>query len=121
MDTSTKQFSNIDEYINLFPQDIQLKLKELRSVIKSAAPEATETIKYQMPTFFLKKNLVHFAAYKSHIGFYPAPSGIANFEKELSIYKTSKGAIQFPIDKPLPFDLIKRIVELRVKENSLMK
>ena len=121
MDKSPKLFKTIDEYIKLFPKNIQLILNELRGVIRDAAPEASETIKYQMPTFYLRKNLVHFAAYKKHIGFYPAPSGITNFEKELSKYKTSKGAIQFPIDKPIPFELVKKIVEFRVKENKLLK
>jgi uncharacterized protein YdhG (YjbR/CyaY superfamily) len=121
MDISTKQFTTIDEYIKRFPKNIQLILNKLRDVIRNAAPEASETIKYQMPTYYLEKNLVHFAAYKNHIGFYPTPSGITNFEKELSKYKTSKGAIQFPIDKPIPFELVKKIVEFRVKENKLLK
>lgn len=93
-------------------------MTELREVVKKAAPEAVETIKYKMPTFYLSGNLVHFAAYKNHIGFYPTPSGITAFKKELTKYVTSKGAIQFPINQHLPFDLIKRIVEFRVNENS---
>jgi uncharacterized protein YdhG (YjbR/CyaY superfamily) len=111
------KFITIDQYILNFPLDIQKKLTKLRSVINENAPGVEEKISYQMPTFYLKGNLVHFAAYKKHIGFYPTPSAIEFFQKELKEYKTSKGAIQFPIDNPLPYDLIKRIVEFRVKEN----
>lgn len=112
------QFSNIDEYISVFPTDVQTKLEELRQVIKNAAPESTETISWQMPTFKLNGNLVHFAAYKNHIGFYPSPSAIIEFKEELSKYKTSKGAVQFPLDKPIPFELIKKIVEFRVNNSK---
>jgi uncharacterized protein YdhG (YjbR/CyaY superfamily) len=108
---------NIDEYIASFPADIQEILKELRAIIRKAAPGAEETISYQMPTFVLKGNLVHFAAYKNHIGFYPTPSGIETFKDEISIYKWAKGSVQFPIDKPLPLSLISKMVEFRVKEN----
>jgi len=107
----------IDAYIAHFPNDVQVKLNELRQVIRSAAPEAEEKISYQMPTFFLKGNLVHFAAYEAHIGFYPAPSGIEVFKEELSAYKFAKGSVQFPLDKPIPLDLVRRIVVFRVKEN----
>lgn len=117
MDTNPKGYVNIDEYIELFPTEVQSKLKELRQVIKTAAPDAEEKIGYQMPTFVLKGNLVHFAAYKNHIGFYPTPSGIEAYRDEFSIYEGSKGAIRFPIDKPLPFDLISRVVKFRVIEN----
>ena len=110
-------FQSIDEYIAQFPADVQGKLIEFRRVIIEAAPDATEKITYEMPTFFLYKNLVRFAAFKNHIGFYPAPSGIEAFKDELTAYKTSKGAIQFPIDKPLPLDLIARITAFRVAEN----
>lgn len=110
-------FKTIDEYINMFPEDVQRILHELRRTIKEAAPEAEETINYQMPTFTLNGNLVHFAAFKNHIGFYPTPSGIEAFEKELSRYKGAKGSVQFPIDEPLPLALIRRIVEYRVTEN----
>jgi len=107
----------IEEYIACFPNDIQMILQKIRVTIRNAAPDAEEGIRYQMPTFILKGNLVHFAAYKKHIGFYPAPSGIIAFKKELSIYKTSKGAIQFPLDSPVPYALIAEIVMFRVQEN----
>ncbi len=109
---------NIDEYIAQFPQEIQTILTRLRETIHQAAPTATEKISYRMPTFFLGKNLVHFAAFKQHIGFYPGASGVANFEKELIPYKWAKGSIQFPIGQPLPWELITRIVKYRVKENT---
>ena len=109
--------NSIDEYIAQFPEDIQAILQQIRSVIKEAAPEATEKISYQMPTFYLKGNLVHFAAFKSHIGFYPVPSGIEKFKEELSQYKGGKGSVQFPLDKPIPYDLIRRITIFRVEEN----
>ena len=113
-----KQYQTIDEYIESFPGDIQARLKQLRALIQRAAPEAQEKISYQMPTFYLNGNLVHFAAYPKHIGFYPTPSGIEAFQKELSKYKSSKGAVQFPLDAPLPLKLIERIVKFRVKESS---
>jgi uncharacterized protein YdhG (YjbR/CyaY superfamily) len=109
---------NIDEYIAGFPKDIQEKLQAIRETIHQAAPGATERISYQMPTFFLYGNLVHFAAHKGHIGFYPAPSSIVRFEADLSGYPTSKGAIQFPFDKPIPHSLVKKIVIFRVQENT---
>ena len=112
-----KEYRSIDEYIRLFPSDVQELLKQIRQTIKDAAPDATEKISYQMPTFYLNGNLVHFAAYKNHIGFYPASSGIAAFPNEIKAYKSAKGSVQFPIDQPMPLDLIKRIVEFRVKEN----
>ena len=96
-------------------------LQELRQIIQESAPEATEKISYQMPTFYLNGNLVHFAVNKNHIGFYPAPSGIEAFEEALTPYKYSKGAIQFPFDKPIPYDLIRRIVKHRVEENLSKK
>jgi uncharacterized protein YdhG (YjbR/CyaY superfamily) len=117
MGSSKKGITSIDAYIATFPESIQKKLQKLRLVIKAAAPDATEKISYQMPTFYLNGNLVHFAAFKHHFGFYPTPSGTEQFQKELSAYKTSKGAIQFPIDKPIPYDLVTRIVEYRVIEN----
>jgi len=112
-----KTYNNIDEYISTFPGDIQAILQKVRLTIREAAPQAQEAISYQMPTFKLEGNLVHFAAHPKHIGFYPAPSGIEHFQNELTGYVTSKGAIQFPIDQPIPFDLIGRIVKFRVQEN----
>jgi len=112
-----KKFESIDQYIATFPEGIQKILQKLRQTIKDAAPNAQEAISYQIPTFKLNGNLVHFAAYKNHIAFYPTSSAIKEFEKEISHYKTSKGTIQFPINEPLPFDLIERIVNFRVKEN----
>jgi uncharacterized protein YdhG (YjbR/CyaY superfamily) len=110
-------YSSIDEYMEGFPKSTQKMLSAMRKTIQSAAPNATEKISYAMPTFYLHGNLVHFAGYKSHIGFYPAPSGLKNFEKEIATFKNSKGAVQFPLDKPLPIDLIKKIVRFRVQEN----
>ena len=117
MNTERKIISSVEEYISTFPKDIQVILENLRSIIKKAAPNAEEKISYNMPTFYQNGNPVHFAAYKNHIGFYPTPSGIDNFKDELKNFKTSKGAIQFPIDKPLPKHLIKKIVKFRVEEN----
>ena len=111
----------IDVYISKYPEEIQKMLQELRQIIQESAPEATEKISYQMPTFYLNGNLVHFAVNKNHIGFYPAPSGIEAFEEALTPYKYSKGAIQFPFDKPIPYDLIRRIVKHRVEENLSKK
>ena len=109
---------NIDEYIATFPEDVQVMLAELRATIQAAAPAAEEKISYQMPTFALNGNLVHFAAFKNHIGLYPAPTGMEAFQEELSVYKTGKGSVQFPIDQPLPLDLIRKIVQYRVAENA---
>jgi uncharacterized protein YdhG (YjbR/CyaY superfamily) len=108
---------NIDEYIADFPKDVQKLLQQLRSTIKKAAPKAEEKIAYGIPTFTLNGNLVHFGAYKTHIGFYPAPSGLEAFQKELAPYVTGKGTAQFPLDKPLPLDLITEIVKFRVMKN----
>ena len=108
---------NIDEYIAGFPKDVQKILEKIRRTIRKAAPDAEETISYQMPTFTLRGNLVYFAAYKKHIGLYPAPRGIEKFKKELSAYKGSKGTVRFPLDEPIPFELISRIVKFRVKDN----
>jgi len=117
MDNNKIEFHSIDEYISTFPEDVQQKLQSIRSVIKNTAPEAVEKISYQMPTFYLHGNLVHFAAFKHHIGFYPAAQGIEAFNQELSAYKGAKGSVQFPLDKPLPLDLITRIVKFRVEQN----
>ena len=108
---------SIDEYISNCPEEVQKKLKDMRATIKASAPDATEKISYQIPTFYLKGNLVHFAAFKNHIGFYPTSSGITAFKKELSIYDGAKGTVRFPIDKPLPLKLISKIVKFRVAEN----
>jgi len=117
MAESRKQFKTIDEYISTFPEDVRKILNTLRQTIKEVAPDAEETINYQIPTFTLHGNLVHFAAFENHIGFYPTPSGMEAFKKELSGYKGAKGSVQFPIDQPLPLPLIRKIVEYRVKEN----
>lgn len=111
-------FKTVDEYIALQALETQVLLKQLRQCIKKAAPKAEEEIAYQMPGYKLGRPLVYFAAYKNHIGFYPTPSGIVAFAKELSPYKTSKGAVQFPIDEKLPLTLITQIVKYRVKENN---
>jgi len=121
MDATRKQFKTVDEYIDAFPEDVRAILNELRQTIKETAPEARETISYQMPTFTLNGNLVHFAAFKQHIGFYPTPTGIDAFKEDLSRYKGAKGSVQFPIDQPLPLPLIRRIVEYRVQENLKKK
>ena len=116
------QYKTIDEYIRTFPEDVQSILEKIRRTIREAAPGAVEAISYQMPTFKLNgRNLVHFAAFKSHIGFYPIPSGIEAFKEELSPYKQGKGSVQFPLDKPIPYDLVERIVKYRVKENLAMR
>lgn len=114
----TAPAKNIDEYIKGFPLPVREILQKLRVTIQKAAPGAAETINYAIPTFTLNGNLVHFAAFKNHIGFYPAPSGIEAFKKELSVYEGAKGSIKFPIDQPLPFGLITKIVKFRVKENQ---
>ena len=114
---TSNNYSSIDEYIATFPDNVQSILSELRSVIKRIAPDAKEKISYKMPTFTIYGNLVHFAGYDKHIGFYPAPSAIEKFKNELKEYKTSKGAIQFPLDESIPYELITRIVDFRVKEN----
>ena len=108
---------NIDEYISSFPINIQNSLQELRKSIQKTVPNATETIKYGIPTFVMNGNLIHFAGYKTHIGFYPGSLGIVTFTEKLRPYKTSKGAIQFPLNQPLPLALITEIVQFRVQEN----
>jgi uncharacterized protein YdhG (YjbR/CyaY superfamily) len=111
------RFETIDEYIKAFPENVQKILQKIRETIKETEPEAEEAISYQIPTFKLNGNLVHFAAFKNHIGFYPTPTGAEKFKKALSNYKTGKGSVQFPLDKPMPLSLIKKIVQYRVKEN----
>jgi uncharacterized protein YdhG (YjbR/CyaY superfamily) len=117
MSNAKPTFNSIDDYIATFPPEVQQKLEEMRAIIKAAAPGATEKISYQVPTFYLKGNVVSFGAYKTHIGFYPAPHGIDAFEDELAPYKSGKGTAQFPLDQPLPVNLITRIVQFRVEEN----
>jgi uncharacterized protein YdhG (YjbR/CyaY superfamily) len=117
MEGTKAGYATIDEYIATFPPKIQALLQQVRGTIKAAAPEAVEKISYQMPTFYLNGNLIHFAAFKHHIGLYPAPSGIRAFAKELSVYVGAKGSVQLPLDKPLPLELITRMVEFRVAEN----
>jgi uncharacterized protein YdhG (YjbR/CyaY superfamily) len=118
MEENKITFQSVDEYILQFPIEVQEILQNLRKVIKEAAPEAEEKISWQMPTFVLHGNLVHFAAHKNHIGFYPAPSGIDAFEDELSEYRGGKGTLKFPIKNPLPYEVISKIVKLRVSENT---
>ncbi|MBN1937132.1 MAG: DUF1801 domain-containing protein [Anaerolineae bacterium] len=110
--------TNIDEYIAGFTQDIQEILEQIRTTIREAAPDAREAIKYGIPTFLLAGNLVHFGAFKKHVGFYPTPSGIEEFRDELSAYDRAKGSVQFPFDKPMPLSLISKIVKFRVEETQ---
>jgi len=117
--SSKQNFQTIDEYIKTFPRDIQKILETVRQTIKKSALKAQEAISYQIPTFKLNGNLVHFAAFKNHIGFYPGSKAIKDFQKDLVKYKSSKGAVQFPIDKPMPLSLIQKIVKHRMKENSI--
>ena len=119
MTSSKSNIKTIDEYISQFPEEIRNILNKIRKTIKESALDAKETINYGIPTFKLKGNLVHFAAFKEHIGFYPTPSGINAFKDELSSYDTSKGSIKFPLEKPIPFDLIQKIVKYRVNEDKL--
>jgi uncharacterized protein YdhG (YjbR/CyaY superfamily) len=109
--------NNVNNYIEGFPKATQTLLKQIRAAIKKAAPDAQEVISYQMPAYKCSGALVYFAGYKNHIGFYPTASGIQAFKKEISVYKSSKGAVQFPLDEPLPLDLISKVVKFRVKEN----
>jgi len=111
-------YSDIEGYISNFPKEVQPLLQEIRKAIQEAAPEAKEDIKYGIPTFRFRGNLVHFAAYDTHIGFYPTPSGIAAFKDELSKFELGKGTVRFPLDSPIPLELIKKIVEFRVKEQG---
>jgi uncharacterized protein YdhG (YjbR/CyaY superfamily) len=119
--TPKKQFTTIDEYIKAFPEDVQRILEKIRQTVRKAAPEATETISYGMPTFNLNDTyLVYFAAYKNHIGFYPLPLGNKAL-KELAPYQGAKGAVRFPLDKPIPYDLVKKIVAFRLNERQEKK
>jgi len=112
------KYNTIDEYIAYFPVEIQTILKQVRETIKSVAPAATEAISYGIPTFRLNGNLVHFACYAHHIGFYPGGEGVEVFKDELTSYKTSRGTVQFPLDKPIPYELIKKITVYRVEKNQ---
>ena len=111
---TTSKPATIDEYIAGFPAETQASLQEIRATVQAAAPDATEAIRYAIPTFILNGNLVHFAGFKNHIGFYPAPTGAEAFKNELSVYKTGKGSVQFPLEQPMPLELITRIVQFRV-------
>ena len=117
MKTEQTIHETIDEYIADFPPDVQAILKKLRATIRKAAPDAEEAMKYRLPTFVLNGNLVHFGAFKKHIGFYATPTGNEKFRKELSAYEGAKGSVQFALDKPIPYDLVSRMVKFRVKEN----
>ena len=116
-----KEYKDIDAYLKAQPKEIQPLLRAMRETIRKSTPKATEAIKYGMPSFVGTKNLVHFAAFKKHIGFFPTPSAVTAFKKDLSKFKTSKGAIQFPFDAKLPLPLVARIVKFRVKEDSILK
>jgi uncharacterized protein YdhG (YjbR/CyaY superfamily) len=113
-----KKFQTVDEYIKTFPEGVQIILEKIKQTIRKVAPEAAEAISYGIPTFKLKgRDLVYIAAWKNHIGFYPMPSAAKAFKKELSEYKQGKGSVQFPVDKPIPYDLVKKIVIFRVRES----
>jgi uncharacterized protein YdhG (YjbR/CyaY superfamily) len=116
MKTATPK--NINDYIAGFPRDFQEILQKIRTIIRDAAPDVEETIKYRMPTFVLHGNLVHFAGFQKHIGFYPTPSAIEAFRRELAAYESAKGSVQFPLNEPVPFTLIRKMVEFRVKETQ---
>lgn len=116
MKTNKDAPQQVDDYIARFPKEVQESLQKIRGIVKAIAPEADEVIKYGIPTFVLNGNLVHFAAYPKHIGFYPTPSGIEHFKEALAAYQHAKGSVQFPLDAPIPFSLIKKIVQFRVKE-----
>ena len=117
MDSTTTTPATIDAYIAQFPEDVQVILQKIRSTIREVAPEAEEAIKYQIPTFVLNGNLVHFGGFKKHVGLYPTPGGIEEFRDELAAYAGGKGTVKFPLDQPIPYDLIRRIVEFRVEQN----
>jgi uncharacterized protein YdhG (YjbR/CyaY superfamily) len=121
VDSTSKKPETIDEYIKGYPESVQPILKKMRQTIRKAAPEAAEGISYRIPTFKLNGNLVHFAAFNDHVSFFPTPSGILAFKKELSLYKGSKGTVQFPLDKPIPYELVRKITVFRRKENMRNK
>ena len=113
----TATSKEVDKFIAAYPEEVQAVLNKVRATIREAAPGAEETINYGIPTFTLNGNLVHFSAFKTHIGFYPTPSGVEKFKKELSKYEGAKGSVKFPLDQPIPYELIEKIVRFRVKEN----
>jgi uncharacterized protein YdhG (YjbR/CyaY superfamily) len=117
MDVGKGQSKNIDEYIKTFPEQVQIILEKMRQTIRKAAPEAEEAISYPIPTFKLNGNLVHFAAFKNHVSFFPTARGVEAFKKELSRFKGSRGTVQFPLDRPIPYDLVRKITVFRRKEN----
>ena len=117
MDAGKRQSKNIDEYIKTFPEEVQIILEKMRQTIRKAAPEAEEAISYQIPTFKLNGNLVHFAAFKNHVSFFPTARGVEAFKKELSRFKGSRGTVQFPLGRPVPYDLVRKITVFRRKEN----
>ena len=118
MEKSKVVTTNVDEYIASFPKEVKSKMQQLRKTIKAAAPKAEEVISYNMPGYKYLGMLVYFAAFKNHIGFYPGAGGVVEFEKKLSTFKSAKGSVQFPHDRPIPFDVISRIVKFRVKQNE---
>lgn len=117
MSDNTKSPTTVEKYIQEFPKEVQEIMQKIRAIVKEEAPEVQEKVSYGMPTFSYKGILVHFAAYKNHIGFYPTPSGISKFEEQLKPYKHAKGSVQFPLSKPIPYDLIRQMIKTRVKEN----
>jgi uncharacterized protein YdhG (YjbR/CyaY superfamily) len=121
MDSKTLNYNTVDEYISMFPKDVQEKLLQMGKAIKEAAPEAEEKISYRMPAYFKNGPLVYFAAFKNHIGFYPTASGTETFKEEFKPYKSGKGSVQFPMDEPLPIELVKRVVRFKVEENLRAK
>ncbi len=118
MEAKNAKPTSIDEYIGQYPEEVQQILNQIRAVIKEEAPQAVEKISYGLPTFYQNGNLVHFGAHSRHIGFYPTPAGMEAFQEELSGYKGAKGSVQFPLDQPIPYDLIRRIVKFRLSQNQ---
>lgn len=116
MKSDESDSSVIDDYIANYPPDVQQILQKIRAIIREAAPEAQEKINYGIPTFTLNGNLVHYAGFKNHVGFYPTPSGVEKFKKQLSKYEGAKGSVKFPLDQPIPYELIRKIAEFRVQE-----
>ncbi len=117
MESNKSAPATIDEFVADFSPEVQEILQRIRAIVREAAPDAAETINYGIPTFQLNGNLVHFSAFKKHIGFYPTPSGIEQFKEELAAYSGAKGSVQFPLDQPIPYELIRKIVDFRVQQN----